>query len=58
MLIITSYYDINNIIFIYILFDLIRHGDFLKKIAPHLVSLIMVEGLFSPYIVTHFDMHR
>ena len=27
-----------------------------KKSPPHLVSLIKVEGLFSPYIVTHFDI--
>ena len=27
-----------------------------KKCPPHLVSLIKVEGLFSPYIVTHFDI--
>ena len=27
-----------------------------KKSPPHLVSLIKVEGLFSPYIVTNFDI--
>ena len=27
-----------------------------KKFSSHLVSLIKVEGLFSPYIVTHFDI--
>jgi len=27
-----------------------------KKSPPHLVSLIKVEGLFSQYIVTHFDI--
>ena len=27
-----------------------------KKSSPHLVSLIKVEGLFSPYIVTNFDI--
>ena len=27
-----------------------------KKISSHLVSLIKVEGLISPYIVTHFDI--
>ena len=27
-----------------------------KKCPPHLVSLIKVEGLFSSYIVTHFDI--
>ena len=32
------------------------YGDFTKKISPHLVSLIKVEGLFSPYIVTNFDI--
>ena len=25
-----------------------------KKFSSHLVTLIKVEGLFSPYIVTHF----
>ena len=39
---------------------IIRHsrsyGDFPKKISSHLVSLIKVEGLISPYIVTHFDI--
>ena len=39
---------------------LIRHsrsyGIFTKKISPHLVSLIKVEGLFSPYIVIIFDI--
>ena len=27
-----------------------------KKFSPHLVSLIKVEGLFSPYIVINFDI--
>ena len=31
-------------------------GIFTKKNSSHLVSLIKVEGLFSPYIVTHFDI--
>ena len=48
-----SIYDDSNLL-------IIRHsrsyGDFTKKISPHLVSLIMVEGLFSPYIVTNFDI--
>ena len=39
---------------------IIRHsrsyGDFPEKISSHLVSLIKVEGLISPYIVTHFDI--
>ena len=48
-----SIYDDSNLL-------IIRHsrsyGDFTKKISPHLVSLIKVEGLFSPYIVTNFDI--
>ena len=40
-----SIYDDSNLL-------IIRHsrsyGDFTKKISPHLVSLIKVEGLFSP----------
>ena len=31
-------------------------GIALKKFSSHLVSLIKVEGLFSSYIVTHFDI--
>ena len=27
-----------------------------KKIPPHLVSLIKVDGLFAPYIVINFDI--
>jgi hypothetical protein len=48
-----SIYDDSNLL-------IIRHsrsyGDFTKKISPHLVSLIKVEGLFSPYFVTNFDI--
>jgi hypothetical protein len=32
------------------------YGIFTKKNSSHLVSLIKVEGLFSPYIVTNFDI--
>ena len=52
---VLSRYHIN------IYFGLIRHsrsygGISRKKSSPHLVSLIKVEGLFSPYIVTNFDI--
>ena len=47
-------YEGNNI-FIFGTADLT--GISRKKSPPHLVSLIKVEGLFSPYIVTHFR-HR
>ena len=32
------------------------YGDFPKKISPHLVTLIKVEGLFAPYIISIFDI--
>ena len=32
------------------------YGDFPKKISPRLVSLIKVEGLFAPYIISIFDI--
>jgi hypothetical protein len=45
---------IYNYYFIFGIADLTRIAR--KKCPPHLVSLIKVEGLFSSYIVTHFDI--
>ena len=45
---------IYNYYFIFGIADLTRIAR--KKCPPHLVSLIKVEGLFSPYIVVIFDI--
>ena len=50
-------YHVITLIFISGLFGIADlTGISRKKSSPHLVSLIKVEGLFSPYIVTNFDI--
>ena len=51
-------YHVITLIFISGLFGIAADltGISRKKSSPHLVSLIKVEGLFSPYIVTNFDI--
>jgi len=38
------------------IFGIADHGILREKFSPHLVSLIKVQGLFSPYIVVIFDI--
>ena len=50
-------YHVITLIFISGLFGIADlTGISRKKSSPHLVSLIKGEGVFSPYIVTNFDI--